>query len=67
MRALGCGLRAGGGALTVAAGARGVRPVEVDGHQLQRLATTTVALSRCLEEVSTPVLLAARGRWRRQG
>ncbi|HEX3005280.1 MAG TPA: alpha/beta hydrolase [Angustibacter sp.] len=37
-----------------------MRPVEVDGHQLERLATTAVALSRRLDAVSTPLLLAAR-------
>lgn len=37
-----------------------MRPVEVDGHQLERLATATVTLGRRLEDVSTPVLLVSR-------
>jgi pimeloyl-ACP methyl ester carboxylesterase len=36
-----------------------VRPIEVDGHQLERLAMTTVVLSRRLEEVSAPALPAS--------
>ncbi|MGN6610857.1 MAG: alpha/beta hydrolase [Angustibacter sp.] len=38
-----------------------MRVLEVDGHQLERLASTTLALTRRLELVSAPVLTVAHG------